>query len=205
MELMERKPLKILCLSDTHNNHRNINIPNDVDLLIHAGDFTKFGKDEHATDFNLWLSEIPIQHKIVVVGNHECSNLRPPKKFQSAITNAKFLWQESVHFEGWKIFGATFFWPMKEDDTNPYYDQIPDDVNILIIHGPPLGIQDGGLGCPVLLNRIKELTQLKLVVFGHVHRAHGVTEQFGITFVNAAMCGSEGYTLKWDPITVDIK
>ena len=145
-ELMEeQKPFVVVCISDTHNNHRKIKLP-PGDLLIHAGDFTKFGKDEHALDFNLWLSEVPFEHKVVVVGNHECSNLRPPTKFKEAITNATFLWQQSHTIKHWKIFGTSFFWPFREEDTNPYFDQIPLDTNILVVHGPPKGILDNGLG-----------------------------------------------------------
>jgi 3',5'-cyclic AMP phosphodiesterase CpdA len=142
---MEKKSLKIVCISDTHNHHRELELPSG-DLLIHAGDFTKFGKDEHASDFDLWLSELPFSNKIVVGGNHECSNLRPPQKFQKAITHATFLWQQGYCIDGWKIFGSSFFWPFKVDDVNPYYDQIPFDTNILVVHGPPLGILDGGIG-----------------------------------------------------------
>ena len=43
----------------------------DGDILIHAGDFTQFGKEEHAEDFNRWLGEQPHKTKLVVLGNHE--------------------------------------------------------------------------------------------------------------------------------------
>jgi Icc-related predicted phosphoesterase len=56
----------------------------------------------------------------------------------------------------------------------------------------------------VLLKKIKELKDLKLVVFGHIHRAHGMLVQDGVTYVNAAMCG-EGYKIMWDPVVVTIE
>ena len=38
--------MKIVCISDTHNLHRGLDLPAG-DILIHAGDFTKFGELEH--------------------------------------------------------------------------------------------------------------------------------------------------------------
>lgn len=59
-------------------------------------------------------------------------------------------------------------------------------------------------GCPVLLKKIKELKELKLVVFGHIHATHGIMKQDDVTFVNAAICVGDGYQVKWDPIVVNL-
>jgi hypothetical protein len=75
--------------------------------------------------------------------------------------------------------------------------QIPGDADLLVMHGPPHGYGDFArrvapaskshagcmasvtyhyvnVGCPHLLSRVAELTNLKLVVFGHIHSGHGV-------------------------------
>jgi hypothetical protein len=39
----------------------------------HTGDFTRFGKEEDAIDFNQWLGTLPHTHKLVVNGNHEAN------------------------------------------------------------------------------------------------------------------------------------
>lgn len=62
--------LTVVLLSDTHGRHRELDVP-DGDLLVHAGDFTKFGNHRHALDFNEWLGELPHPHKVVVAGNHD--------------------------------------------------------------------------------------------------------------------------------------
>ena len=62
--------LSVVMISDTHGRHRDVAVPT-ADILIHAGDFTHFGKRQDAEDFNAWLTELPHQHKIVVNGNHE--------------------------------------------------------------------------------------------------------------------------------------
>lgn len=58
--------MKIVCIDDTHELHRELIVP-DGDLLIHAGDFTFFGKSQRCLrEFNEWLGELPHRHKVVV-------------------------------------------------------------------------------------------------------------------------------------------
>ena len=54
-------PLRLVLISDTHGCHRKITIP-PGDVLIHAGDFTKYGRLEDATDFNAWCVELPARY-----------------------------------------------------------------------------------------------------------------------------------------------
>lgn len=58
------------------------------------------------------------------------------------------------------------------------WDQIPDETDVLITHGPPLGILDQAYdghqcGCPDLLTTIKERVKPRLHIFGHIHEGHG--------------------------------
>jgi hypothetical protein len=41
----DKKTLRLVCISDTHNQHRKIKVP-DGDVLIHAGDITSKGQKE---------------------------------------------------------------------------------------------------------------------------------------------------------------
>ena len=57
---------------------------------------------------------------------------------------------------------------------------IPDDTDILVTHGPPFGTLDTvsphsthRCGCEELALRLKELSYLKLHVFGHIHGGYG--------------------------------
>ena len=119
----------------------------------------------------------------------------------SLISNGVVLRQEAIVVCGLKIFGTNFFWPCPTG--NPYYDQIPDDCDVLMAHGPPKGIVDGDAGCPSLTEHI-EKRNVKLGVFGHIHSAHGVTTSGESTFVNAAMC-KDGYSIGWDPVVVELQ
>eukprot|EP01001_Neometanema_parovale_P009354 NODE_5598_length_928_cov_76.402484_g5375_i0.p1 GENE.NODE_5598_length_928_cov_76.402484_g5375_i0~~NODE_5598_length_928_cov_76.402484_g5375_i0.p1 ORF type:complete len:260 (+),score=53.58 NODE_5598_length_928_cov_76.402484_g5375_i0:57-782(+) len=199
-----RSPVKIVCISDTHNQHRKLSVP-DADVLIHAGDFTSFGREEHIVDFNDWLGTLPHRHKIVVVGNHEDGG-GVKNKVAKIITNATYLNQSSITLEdsGLTIFGTGFFWPMRTP--NPNYAQIPADTDIVVTHGPAKGHADGDKGCPVLLKDM-ERVKPRAVISGHIHFAHGQTQGkdklFGTTFVNAAICQGEENRVGWDPIVLE--
>ena len=57
--------------------------------------------------------------------------------------------------------------------TNP----IPNDVDIIMTHGPPLGILDycpqGNVGCPNLLHAVRRVKPL-MHCFGHIHEGNGM-------------------------------
>jgi Icc-related predicted phosphoesterase len=88
------------------------------------------------------------------------------------------------------------------------YAKIPDDVNVLITHGPPYGILDrspGSLyhaGCPQLLEAVKRL-KVRMHVFGHAHDAHGIADTKNTLFVNAALQGPDG-DLSETPIVLQL-
>ena len=54
---------------------------------------------------------------------------------------------------------------------------IPNDIDIVMTHGPPKGIldwcQQGNVGCPNLLQAVRRVKPL-MHCFGHIHEGHGV-------------------------------
>jgi len=85
---------------------------------------------------------------------------------------------------------------------------IPDDTDVLITHGPPLGILDfvpsgEHVGCEDLKNRVDQMPSLKAHIFGHIHYSYGMVARNGKYFVNAANC-SEEYEAVNVPIAIDI-
>jgi Icc-related predicted phosphoesterase len=86
---------------------------------------------------------------------------------------------------------------------------VPDDTNVLITHGPPYGILDRSpgqqehMGDPELLARCKEMPDLRLVCFGHVHGGYGMAERDGVLYVNAALLGPEG-GIENEPVVLSI-
>ena len=207
----ENNKFKIVCISDTHNQHRKLDPLPEGDLLISAGDFSVFGREEHIADFDAWLGEqTQFRARVVVPGNHEQPkiSLKQQKPLHTLVAQGLLLSQSAAEIDGLRVFGTQFCWPRPMWEYHEKWAEIPEGTHVLVTHGPPEGFLDGGIGCGALARAIKKIRP-KLVIFGHVHHAHGIVEgtgEFeGITFVNAAICGGESYAKKYDPIVVKIE
>ena len=187
--------MKIVCISDTHNKHRYINKASleVADMIIHAGDFTSNGNQSQTLSFLQWYESLDIEHKILIAGNHDfytCSDT-----FQYLLTSIApsitYLNNESTTINGLKIFGSPYsntfgHWAyMKEDlELAHIWETIPEDVDIVVTHGPAHHIADKVLnpsygmspyvGSSTLALRLAELPKLKLHVTGHIHEAAGI-------------------------------
>ena len=145
--------MKIVCISDSHGKHKKIkNIPSG-DVLIHAGDMTSEGEIETIGSFNKWLGELPHRHKIVIAGNHDWS-FDNGQRFlaREMITNATYLEDSEITIDGVKFYGSPWTpeygeWAFnipRGEALASKWSMIPDDVNVLITHGPPKKILDRG-------------------------------------------------------------
>ena len=105
-----RAKVTIVCISDTHGHHRELTMPKG-DILIHAGDFTLFGRDtpRNSTgnvqendnpllDFNDWLGSLDYKFKIVVNGNHEC-NAKWKNRAKELLSNGILLVNEALEID----------------------------------------------------------------------------------------------------------
>lgn len=201
--------MRIVCISDTHGHHRKIKseIP-EGDVLVVAGDITNTGELYQLKDFNLWLSELPHTHKVVIAGNHDFSfEDHRKEEAKSLLTNCIYLEDSEVIIDGVKFYGSPVqpwfhdwaFNKRRGEQIKKYWDAIPDDTEVLITHGPVYKIHDKVIpfgeevGCVDLLNRIKELKNLQLHVCGHIHCANGIKKVGKKTFINASIC-SEQYS-----------
>ena len=63
--------MKILQISDTHNQHRQLTDLPAADVIVHCGDFTDNGTEEEVLNFLNWFIELPYSHKIFITGNHD--------------------------------------------------------------------------------------------------------------------------------------
>lgn len=216
--------LKIVAVSDTHNRHNKIQIP-ECDLLIHAGDWTSEGYDAEVVNFCQWLDSLEqVKNAVVIPGNHELifeQNLPVSRDlFKYYCPWVNLLIEETVEIEGVKIYGSPitpwfYDWAWNRhrgEGIQKHWDAIPNDTNILVTHGPPHGILDtseypdgtprnANLGCLQLMTRIKELPELDLHFFGHIHSPGGrQLHSDGVSFYNAAICDERYYPS--NPITV---
>ena len=73
------------------------------------------------------------------------------------------------------------------------WKKIPDDIDILVTHGPPLGVGDlnkqgDHCGCADLLHEIVERVKPRVHVFGHIHECAGqVFKNEDTVFINAGV------------------
>lgn len=210
--------MKIVCISDTHGQHRDVNMP-EGDILIHAGDICKFSTDTSVyIDFKNWLGELPYEHKYIIAGNHDQLFQKKPDFVKNVLVNCTYLQDSGEYIPGTNtyIYGSPwqpwfFDWAFnfpKEETDHPQWDLIPDHTNILVTHGPPYYILDTTpkgqhVGCDDLrwhmANRLKDL---KLSVFGHVHPAAGTSKLGEVMFINASVV-DETYTLANKPQVID--
>jgi Icc-related predicted phosphoesterase len=161
---------RIVLLSDTHNCNEQISVP-DGDILIHAGDATNRGQVDEIADFNEWFSGFPHKHKIFVAGNHDWLFETRPKYARSLLAkNVVYLQDSAVEISGLKIYGSPwqprfFDWAFnlnRGGEMAEKWKLIPNEVDILITHGPPFGILDETprgdfAGCEELRKRVEEI------------------------------------------------
>lgn len=110
-----------------------------------------------------------------------------------------------------EFYNWAFNLPRNGNELKEKWNQIPDDTDILITHGPPHGIRDfvvdrsGALqvGCELLRQRVDNMNLL-LHVFGHIHGAYGPMLINDTAFVNASTC-TERYHPINKPIVLDVK
>jgi len=213
---MSKSVLKVVALSDTHGMHEQIEVP-EGDVLIHAGDFCKYGDTKEVKAFIQWLTERAHKHIIIVAGNHDKCAEKKPEKIRALFENENitYLCNEAAVIEGVKFWGSpitpTFLnWHFMKNRGGPIrgvWGLIPDDVDVIITHGPPYGhgslappyrtAQPKEAGCLDLLNRIREIKDEsqylypRIHVFGHIHAGYGATQsdEFGnLVFFNVSVC-----------------
>lgn len=205
---------RIVCLSDTHNTHDEIAVP-DGDILIHGGDATNLGRIEEIAPFFKWFKKLPHKHKIFVAGNHDWLFERSPELAKGFVNDVIYLQDAGVEIEGLKIYGSPwqpwfFDWAFQfkyKEELAAKWALIPADVDVLITHGPPRGILDENpagfpCGCEALRERVEEIKP-KLHIFGHIHHSYGTTEEFGVKFANACNC-DENYDAVNPPLVFDL-
>ncbi|XP_059704354.1 metallophosphoesterase MPPED2 isoform X3 [Haemorhous mexicanus] len=113
------------------------------------------------------------------------SKLKPEDfdNVQSLLTNSIYLQDSEVTVKGFRIYGAPWTpwfngWGFNLPRGQSLLDKwnlIPEGIDILMTHGPPLGFRDWvpkelqRVGCVELLNTVQRRVRPKLHVFGGIH------------------------------------
>ncbi|MEA1079504.1 metallophosphatase domain-containing protein [Marinobacter qingdaonensis] len=210
--------MRIVCISDTHSLHDQIEGIPHGDVLIHAGDLTGSGRIPAGFEAVEWLSQLPHRHKILIAGNHDfCfEDYSAWMREHCERCEVIYLEDESTVIDGVKFHGSP--WTPRFRDMAYNADPalaaekmrlVPADTDVLITHGPPRGVMDYvpeddlHVGCLSVEARIPFLKSLKAHVFGHIHEGYGILEKGGVVYVNASTC-TERYKPTNPPIVIDI-
>jgi len=198
--------MKILHISDTHGKHRLLKDLPKADVIVHSGDVSFSGSDNEVLDFLNWFCDLDYPHKIFVAGNHD--DCLYGEQIEGLPENVHYLCNSGVEIEGVKFWGVPLFVgdTLKENRTEQIMAQIPQNIDVLISHGPPFGILDFddniNYGCLDLLKAVKRITP-RYHLFGHIHANHGIKKIGRTTFVNSAIM-NEMYEFVNKPKMIEI-
>jgi predicted phosphodiesterase len=229
--------MKITFISDTHSKHSQIrkDLPGG-DLLIHAGDISSMGYLREIEEFCSWFDSLDrYDFKFFIAGNHDWGFLDRekffiqrdafvPLKTQEILNSYKSIdylrdsvQQIQVNDERpIKVYGSpwqpefmdwAFNLPKNGFELEKRWNDIPEDIDILITHGPAYGYVDRvigrteNLGCELLAKRIKQIKP-KIHVCGHIHTGYGYQFDGDTHYINASVL-NEQYTYANKPLIVD--
>lgn len=214
--------LDIFAISDTHNEHENLIVPN-CDILICAGDFTKQGRVSEVQTFLDWFAKQPAKKKVLVGGNHDFLLEREPAMFLEMVRrypDIVYLNNTAEDVLGVKIFGSPhtpwfYNWAFNFPENEKEYEEtaqriwglMPEGTDIVVTHGPAYKMQDvtrsgEHVGCRYLLNRCVEVKP-KAVIFGHIHEDYGMTEFMDTKYYNVSSCNFK-YKIARQPTKIEI-
>lgn len=216
--------MKITFISDTHARHRRLDLPVG-DLLIHAGDIMTSGYNSYELqDFCRWFDAQYYDVCAFIAGNHDRFIENEPEKAMEIINSYDVDYMQDGGFEYGdypdemvKVYGSpwqpefyswAFNLPRNGEELAKVWNDIPEDIGILVTHGPPFGHLDtigpqstNNLGCELLRARVDEIKP-KIHVFGHIHGGYGYKFHNGTHFINASVL-NESYEYRNKPITID--
>lgn len=199
----------IHCISDLHGYTPDL--PGG-DLLIVAGDMTLSGGAVDFHEFVPWLEGLNYRQIVTIAGNHDkylAEGYNPFKR-------SHYLLNSGCEVFGIKIWGSPYtptfndwyFMKNRGKQIKAIWNQIPEDIDILVTHGPPEGILDKNrkgqrCGCLELRKAVARIRP-KFHVYGHIHEEYGQITLDDITYINCSYLDEdyeEGYryqTLQWN-------
>lgn len=201
--------MKIAHFSDVHGFIKNLQIPSDVDALVCTGDFfpnsTRGIRSVEEIYQKGWFKQnvteifrIFAGHPIVCVdGNHDFVSLGAlllEAGYPGLVVNVNPY--EAQEFLGFKVAGYREIpWIAGEWNGETYAPEmhgladcaLQTGCEILLTHTPPKGILSGDYGCPALSSLLTySQHNVRAHFFGHCHYEHGILDDMGIRFSNAA-------------------
>lgn len=210
--------MQITAISDLHGHYPQLE---GGDLLIVAGDLTASDTQEEYKKFLCWANSQSYKKVIFIAGNHDnylVGDFSCMGKMEYLCdSGTQFEYEEPfrnlfddndesfVYRKKLKIWGSpwtkTFpgmnpqcmaFTVDTEEELAEKWKLIPDDIEILVTHGPPYGILDtneSGENCgSISLRKHIENIMPEMVIFGHIHENCGkYVKEKGILYINGSI------------------
>lgn len=217
--------MRLVITSDCHGRLQEAELP-EGDILILAGDVlpNRFSIPEQDAYFQLnellsldhFCGSLNFSRVLMIAGNHDWL-FEVDKLASRKLQHITYLEDSAIEIEGVKFYGSphqpwfynwAFNLPRGGKELAHYWSLIPDDTDVLITHGPPLGILDqpfgayDHVGCELLRRRVEEVKP-KVHGFGHIHGSYGQQRIGDTLFVNASLC-SETYKPTNPPHIIDL-
>lgn len=237
--------MTICAFSDGHGHLPDNLKPFDLLLIAGDNIDTYIQRDkQHTIDwykevFCPWVKELPFkdhQSKVIfIAGNHEVgfqkmseSELAELMEYLRVNTGDRAVYLQNEEYTFWygdksyKIFGTPYCkifynWAYMEtqESLTRLYDEIPEDVDILLTHDAPYGCSDlcyGWLtwgrppehvGNQALRDAILK-KKPKYNLHGHLHSANHEFEQLGDTQVACVSIVNEEYQVAYEPLYLEL-
>jgi len=206
--------VRVAAVADLHGHLPEVE---PCDLLVVAGDALPRGRADTQrawveTDFAPWLDRQEAGAIVGVAGNCDLAAADDPSLLPSLPWI--YLEDESREVAGVRVFGSPLAlpfgsWPFMapEEELAHVWTTIPDDTELLVVHGPPLGLGDtiysgAHVGSPSLRERLEKLPRLRAAIWGHIHEAHGRGRVGGVEWINAAIV--EDWRIEHGPEYLDL-
>jgi Icc-related predicted phosphoesterase len=209
--------LKFVAISDTHGQHEKLVLP-PGDVLLHAGDVSVKGTEAQVIDFLHWFAAQDYRYKIFIAGNHDFFFERASSEAVARLIPAgvTYLNDSGVTIEGIHIWGSPvspwfFDWAFNRHrgaDIQQHWNLIPPQTDILITHGPVMGVLDKTIrgqqvGCEDLLNTMEKVNP-RVHLCGHIHEAYGMHKEKSTLYINASVLNIK-YELVNAPIVFSLE
>jgi Icc-related predicted phosphoesterase len=194
--------MRVVTTADIHGHLPEVP---PCDVLVIAGDITPLADHEVGfqaqwldTDLRAWLEVVPAGHVIAVAGNHDFVFERAADRVPELPWT--YLRDSDCTIDGVRFWGSPWTpWFMdwafnapRDDEAEQFlterYATCPDDVDVIVLHGPPIGYGDRtGRGVDAGSTAALELIDRRaaqLCVFGHIHEGRGEWRRGSTTLAN---------------------
>lgn len=199
--------LRLVCISDTHNQiDENFELP-DGDVLVHAGDFSNVGTMKEIKQFNDFLKSKKQQfkHMVIIAGNHDIGfdvqdyekladrfhqNCRlDPLEARKLLTEGIYLENSGCVIDGVEFWGSPYQpefygWAFNLQRGEPcaqVWRKCPANVDVMVTHGPVLGHGDLCLPAKARAGCVDMLKECQLRIKPKFHISGHIHEGYGIS------------------------